>query len=141
MARGAAFDLDLEAAIGEAIGDEMQATGQTLLLAPCMNLLRHPLWGRAQETYGEDPYQIGRLASALVVGVQQHVAANAKHYMGYDIENYRSGQQRPDGRRADAARDLRPSLPDGGAGLRRVVGHGLVQLGQRNQVDGERSTR
>jgi beta-glucosidase len=90
MARGAAFDLDLEYAIGEAIGDEMQATGQTLLLAPCMNLLRHPLWGRAQETYGEDPYQIGRLASALVVGTQLHVAANAKHYMGYDIENHRS---------------------------------------------------
>ncbi len=90
MARGAAFDLDLEAAVGEAIGDEMQAAGQTLLLAPCMNLLRHPLWGRAQETYGEDPYQIGRLASALVVGVQQHVAANAKHFMGYDIEDHRS---------------------------------------------------
>jgi beta-glucosidase len=89
-ARGAAFDLDLEAAIGEAIGDEMQATGQTLLLAPCMNLLRHPLWGRAQEVYGEDSYQTGRLASALVFGVQQHVPANAKHYMGYDIENHRA---------------------------------------------------
>ena len=31
-----------------------------------MNLLRHPYWGRAQETYGEDPYHIGRLASAMV---------------------------------------------------------------------------
>jgi beta-glucosidase len=89
MARGAAFDLDLEYAIGEAIGDEMQAAKQTLLLAPCMNLLRHPLWGRAQETYGEDPFQIGRLASAMVVGVQQHILANAKHYMGYDIEDGR----------------------------------------------------
>ena len=56
MARGAAFDLDLEYAIGEAIGDEMQAAGETLLLAPCMNLLRHPYWGRAQEAYGEDPF-------------------------------------------------------------------------------------
>ena len=90
MARGASFDLDLEYAIGEAIGDEMQAAGETLLLAPCMNLLRHPLWGRAQETYGEDPYHIGRLASALVVGVQQHIAANAKHFMAYDIENHRA---------------------------------------------------
>jgi len=90
MARGAAFDLDLEYAIGEAIGDEMQAAKETLLLAPCMNLLRHPLWGRAQETYGEDPYHIGRLASALTVGVQQHVAANAKHFMAYDIENQRA---------------------------------------------------
>ena len=86
MARGAAFDLDLEYAVGEAIGDEMQAAGETLLLAPCMNLLRHPYWGRAQETYGEDPYQIGRLASAMVVGIQEHIAANAKHYMGYDVE-------------------------------------------------------
>jgi beta-glucosidase len=89
MARGAAFDLDLEAAVGEAIGDEMQAAQQTLLLAPCMNLLRHPYWGRAQETYGEDPYHIGRLASAMVVGIQQHIAANAKHYMGYDVETDR----------------------------------------------------
>jgi len=86
MARGAAFDLDLEYAIGEAIGDEMQAAKQTLLLAPCMNLLRHPFWGRAQETYGEDPFEIGRLATAMVVGVQQHIAANAKHFMAYDIE-------------------------------------------------------
>ena len=90
MSRGAAFDLDLEYAIGEAIGDEMQAAKQTVLLAPCMNILRHPLWGRAQETYGEDSFHVGRLASAMVVGVQQHIAANAKHYMGYDIENGRT---------------------------------------------------
>ena len=89
MARGAALDLDLEYNIGEAIGDEMMAAKQTLLLAPCMNLLRNPLWGRAQETYGEDPFQIGRMSSAMVVGVQQHIVANAKHYMGYDIENGR----------------------------------------------------
>src|SRR4029079_17970914 len=86
MARGAAWDLDLEYAIGEAIGDEMQAAKETLLLAPCMNLLRHPFWGRAQETYGEDSFHIGRLATAMVVGVQQHIAANAKHFMAYDVE-------------------------------------------------------
>jgi beta-glucosidase len=86
MARGAAFDLDLEYAVGEAIGDEMQAIGETLLLAPCMNLLRHPYWGRAQEVYGEDPYHTGRLASAMVWGIQEHIAANAKHYMAYDVE-------------------------------------------------------
>jgi beta-glucosidase len=86
MARGAAFDLDLEYAIGEAIGDEMQAAKETLLLAPCMNILRHPFWGRAQETYGEDPYHMGRLATAMTIGIQQHVAANAKHFMAYNIE-------------------------------------------------------
>jgi beta-glucosidase len=89
MARGAAFDLDLEYAIGEAIGDEMQAAKQTVLLAPFMNLLRHPLWGRAQETYGEDPFHVGRLASAMTVGVQQHIVAAAKHFMAYDVEDHR----------------------------------------------------
>ena len=91
MARGAAFDLDLEYAIGEAIGDEMQAAHETVMLAPCMNLLRNPLWGRAQETYGEDSYHIGRLATALAVGIQKHVLADAKHYMAYDVENGRPG--------------------------------------------------
>lgn len=86
MARGAAFDLDLEYAIGEAIGDEMQAAQETVMLAPCMNVLRHPLWGRAQETYGEDTFHVGRLATAMTVGVQQHILANAKHYIAYNIE-------------------------------------------------------
>ena len=89
MARGAAFDLDLEYAIGEAIGDEMMAAKQTVLLAPHMNLLRNPLWGRAQETYGEDPFHLGRMASAMTWGIQQHIAANAKEFMAYDIENGR----------------------------------------------------
>jgi beta-glucosidase len=86
IARGAAFDVDLEYAIGEAIGDEMMAAKETLLLAPCMNILRHPKWGRTQETYGEDSFHIGRLASAMTVGVQQHIVANAKHWMAYNIE-------------------------------------------------------
>ena len=89
MARGAAFDLDLEYAIGEAIGDEMLAAKETVLLAPHMNLLRHPCWGRAQETYGEDPFHLGRMASAMTWGIQQHVAATAKSFMAYSIENGR----------------------------------------------------
>ena len=90
MARGASFDVDLEYAVGEAIGDEMQAAGQTVALAPLVNVLRHPLWGRAQESYGEDPFHVGRLASAMTVGIQQHVAATAKAYTAYDIEDGRA---------------------------------------------------
>ena len=33
--------------------------------AVCFNLLRHPAWGRAQETYGEDPYHLGEMGAAL----------------------------------------------------------------------------
>lgn len=89
ISRGAAFDLDMEYAIGEAIGDEMMAANETVLLAPCMNILRHPAWGRAQETYSEDSFHLGRMASAMVLGIQQHVVANAKHWMAYNIENGR----------------------------------------------------
>jgi beta-glucosidase len=92
MARGAAWDVNLEYQIGQAIGDEMAAASQTMLLAPTVNLLRHPLWGRAQETYGEDPYQLGRLGTSLVAGVQTYVPACAKHYAANNIENQRASK-------------------------------------------------
>lgn len=92
MARGATFDLDLEYRIGLAMGDEMVAAGQTMLLAPTVNILRHPLWGRAQETYGEDVFLLGRMGSASVVGIQQYVPACVKHYAANNIENNRANQ-------------------------------------------------
>lgn len=89
IARGAAFDLDLEYRIGVAIGDETLASGHNMMLAPTINILRHPGWGRTQETYGEDVFQLGRLGSAFVVGVQQYLPACAKHYAANNIENDR----------------------------------------------------
>jgi beta-glucosidase len=135
MARGAAFDLDLEYAIGEAIGDEMQAAKQTLLLAPCMNLLRHPLWGRAQETYGEDPFHLGRLASAMTVGVQQHIAADAKHFMAYDIENLRAAN--------NSDMDEQTLREIYGRHFRMVVQDGGVAsvMASYNKVNGTKSTQ
>jgi beta-glucosidase len=91
-ARGASWDLDLEYRIGEAIGDETAASLNNMLLAPCMNIIRHPYWGRTQETYSEDAFHVGRMASALTAGVQQHVAACAKHYAGNNIEKGRATQ-------------------------------------------------
>jgi beta-glucosidase len=90
IARGAAWDVNLEYQIGQALGDEMVASSQTMLLAPTVNLLRHPLWGRAQETYGEDPFQLGRLGTAMVAGVQTYVPACVKHYAANNIENLRA---------------------------------------------------
>ena len=89
IARGAAFDDELEYQVGLAIGDEMVASGNTMMLAPTVNILRHPAWGRAQETYGEDVFLLGRLGSAFVQGVQQYAAACAKHYAANNIENGR----------------------------------------------------
>jgi beta-glucosidase len=88
--RGATFDLELEYKIGQAMGDEVVAAGGTMLLAPTVNILRHPAWGRAQETYGEDSFLLGRLGSAYTVGVQEYVPACVKHYAANNVEKDRS---------------------------------------------------
>src|SRR4029453_19003027 len=88
-ARGATFDPDLEAQVGEAIAAEAPAKGYDVLLAPTINLLRHPRWGRAQETYGEDPVHVGAMAAGFIRGAQRHVIANAKHFALNSIESTR----------------------------------------------------
>jgi beta-glucosidase len=89
MGRGATFDPELEERVGEVIGRELRAMGGNFFGGVCINLLRHPAWGRAQETYGEDPIHLGELGAALVRGVQKHVMACAKHYALNSMENAR----------------------------------------------------
>ena len=89
MARGAAFDPQLEERIGDVIGRELRALGGNYFGGVCINLLRHPAWGRAQETYGEDPFHLGALGAALMRGVQRHVMACAKHFALNSMENAR----------------------------------------------------
>ncbi len=88
-ARGATWDPLLEERIGEAMGIEARALGVDLVAAVCINLLRHPAWGRAQETYGEDPYHLGEMGAALVRGLQRHVMACVKHFACNSIEDTR----------------------------------------------------
>ena len=90
MARGATFDPDLERRIGEVMGIEARAQGCNLSGAVCINLLRHPAWGRAQETYGEDPHHLGVMGAALAQGIQTHnVIATVKHFALNSMENAR----------------------------------------------------
>jgi len=89
MARGATWDPDLEERVGDAIGREIRALGGNYFGGVCINLLRHPAWGRAQETYGEDPCHLGALGAALTRGVQRHVMACAKHFVLNSMENAR----------------------------------------------------
>lgn len=90
--RAASWDLDLEKRVGEASGDETAASLNNMLLAPCMNIIRHPYWGRTQETYSEDMYHIGRMATAYTVGLQEYVTGCAKHFAANNIESKRSTQ-------------------------------------------------
>ena len=89
MARGATWDTDLEERIGDAIGRELRAVGASLYGGVCVNVLRHPAWGRAQETYGEDPLHVGELGAALTRGVQRHAMACVKHLACNSMENAR----------------------------------------------------
>src|SRR5262245_52546797 len=89
MARGATWDPAIEKRVGEAIGLEAAAKGGNVSLAPTINVLRHPAWGRAQETYGEDTVQIGAMGAAFVEGAQSHVLASVKHFAVYSIEDTR----------------------------------------------------
>lgn len=90
MARGASWDAALERRVGEAIAEEFLSAGADVVLAPTMNLLRHPRWGRAQETYGEDTHHVGVMAAAFIEGAQSRgVLASAKHYAANSIEGTR----------------------------------------------------
>lgn len=88
--RAASFDVGLEEKIGEAIAKEAIAGGANYFAGVCINLLRHPAWGRAQESYGEDQFLLGEMGAALTRAVQRHgVIACPKHYAMNSIENLR----------------------------------------------------
>lgn len=89
MARGAAWDPVLEQRIGEVMGYEARALGANMVLGPCVNLLWHPRWGRAQETYGEDPWLLGMMGAANVRGLQKYVMSSPKHFAANNIEKSR----------------------------------------------------
>jgi beta-glucosidase len=89
MARGATWDPELEERVGRAMGYEAAHGGANFFGGVCINVLRHPSWGRAQETFGEDPLHIGQMAVGMVSGLQEHVMACAKHFAANSIEESR----------------------------------------------------
>jgi len=89
IARGASWNPELEERIGEAIAREARSFGADWVAAVCVNLLRHPGWGRAQETYGEDPVHVGALGAALTRGLQRHAIACVKHFALNSIDSSR----------------------------------------------------
>jgi beta-glucosidase len=89
MARGASWDPALERRVHSAISAEAKAIGANVLLSPCINLVRHPGWGRCHETYGEDTCHLTRFAVAATQGIQEHVMAQVKHFALNNIEEDR----------------------------------------------------
>ncbi|MCM3779760.1 beta-xylosidase/alpha-l-arabinosidase [Microbacterium hydrocarbonoxydans] len=84
LAWGASFDPDLVAEVGAAIGESMRALGIHQGLAPVLDVIRDPRWGRVDECIAEDPLVVGTIGTAYVRGLQSAgVHATLKHFIGY----------------------------------------------------------
>ncbi len=94
---GAMWDEELLFDIAAAISDEARVkantTGRGLnYWSPTINLARDPRWGRNEESYGEDPYHLSRMAVAFVMGMQGDdpdyfkTVATPKHFIANNWE-------------------------------------------------------
>jgi len=84
LAWGAAFDPDLVEEMGGLIGRSMRQLGIHQGLAPVLDVIRDPRWGRVDECIAEDPYVVGTIGTAYVRGLQaEGVHATLKHFVGY----------------------------------------------------------
>src|SRR5690606_24965169 len=89
VARAATFAPDLEERVGDALGAESRALGANRFPGVCANVLRHPAWGRAEESYGEDPHLVAEMAAAAVRGIRRHVMAGVRHLACASVEDAR----------------------------------------------------
>ena len=95
------WDEAVTEAVGRAVGAEVKENNIGAWLAPGVNIHRNPLCGRNFEYYSEDPLLTGRLAGALVRGVQSNgVAATAKHLA---LNNKETNRTQSDSRASERA--------------------------------------
>ncbi|RDV44181.1 beta-glucosidase [Leifsonia sp. ku-ls] len=90
LGMAATWDAELIERVARASAEEVAATGVHWTFSPVLCIARDLRWGRVGETFGEDPYLIGELASAMVRGYQGSglddptaILATAKHFAGY----------------------------------------------------------
>ncbi len=84
----ATWEPELVEAMCEVIRTQMRAVGAHQTLAPDLDVVRDPRWGRVEETFGEDPYLVTQMGKAYIKGVQgsdlrRGIAATAKHFVAH----------------------------------------------------------
>lgn len=89
-ALGATWDIGILHEAGILLGKECSAKGVSCWLGPTVNIQRSPLGGRGFESFSEDPFLSGKLAGAVINGVQDNgTAACIKHFVANDQEHER----------------------------------------------------
>ncbi|MGP4088662.1 beta-xylosidase/alpha-l-arabinosidase [Streptomyces sp. KR55] len=84
LAWGATFDPALVEEMARRIGADLRSVGVHQGLAPVLDVVRDPRWGRVEETIGEDPYLVGTIGAAYVRGLESAgIVATLKHFAGY----------------------------------------------------------
>lgn len=84
LAWGATFDPDGVREVAGLVGRTMRELGVHQGLAPVLDVVRDPRWGRVEETISEDPYLVATIGTGYVEGLQaEGVHATLKHFVGY----------------------------------------------------------
>jgi beta-glucosidase len=84
IAMASTWDPDLVRRVACAIGSDMKKVGAHQGLAPVVDVVRDPRWGRTEESFGESPYLVARMGVAYIEGIQENgVVATTKHFVAY----------------------------------------------------------
>ena len=92
LSQASTFNAPLMQRMGEVIALEARLQGANVGYGPVIDIAREPRWSRMEETFGEDPYLTGVLATSIVKGMQgsniadgRHVYSTLKHFAAYGI--------------------------------------------------------
>lgn len=85
ICQAATWDEDLLYKVGDAVGAEAAARGAKFAYGPVIDITRDPRWSRVEESLGEDPYLSGTLGTAIMKGMQNHLASTLKHFSSFGV--------------------------------------------------------